>query len=107
MGMHFLLFKDKQKHDDFLMHRFVEDAGYDTFVRKIVREEYCEKMGYTIYDIGGQRGDFSELVKKLLDEQVAIHMPYLKDKYQILDLYMPWSRTYEIGLKIKYKGEIQ
>ena len=107
MGMHFLLFKDKQKHYDFLMHRFVEDAGYDTFVRKIVREEYCEKMGYTIYDIGGQRGDFSELVKKLLDEQVAIHMPYLKDKYQILDLYMPWSRTYEIGLKIKYKGEIQ
>ena len=29
----------------------------------------------------------------------------LKDKYEILDLYMPWSRTYEIGLKIKKKGE--
>ena len=59
MGMHYLMPHDSQKHEDFLIHRFVEDAGYDTFVRKIVREEYCEKMGYTIYDVKEQRGEFS------------------------------------------------
>lgn len=106
MGIRYLYPFNQSTFYDFLVHRFIEDMGYSTLVRKIVREQYCEKMGYTIYDIGGQRGEFSELVKKLLYEQVSLHMPFFKNKFEILDIYMPWSRTYEVGLKIHYKGEL-
>ena len=107
MGIHYLYPHNQQNFYDFLVHRFIEDTGYCTLVRKIVREEYCEKMGYTIYEVDGQRGKFSKLVEQLIIEQVALYMPYLKDKYQILDIYMPWNRTYEVGLKICYTGGIK
>ena len=31
--------------------------------------------------------------------------PNLTGKYEILDMYFPWSRTYDIGLKVKYNGK--
>lgn len=107
MGIHTLYPYDKQSFYDFLVHRFVEDVGYCTLVRKIVREQYCEKMGLTIYEVDGQRGEFSKLVEKLIYEQVALYMPSIKDKYTMSDVYMPWNRTYEVGITTKYIGEIE
>ena len=107
MGIRCLYPYNKQNHLDFLTHRFIEDVGYCTLVRKIVREEYCEKMGLTIYKVDGQRGKFSKLVEKLLYEQVDKFMPSLKNKYLISDVYMPWNRTYDVGLTVKYIGELE
>mgnify|MGYP003309671603 CR=1 FL=1 len=32
------------------------------------------------------------------------YLPNLVTKFEIEDMYFPWSRTYEVGLKIKYVG---
>lgn len=101
MGIRYLYPHDEQLFNDFLIHRFVEDVGYCTLARKILREQYCNDK-YTIYDTLDYRGEFSELAVKIMNEQIAIYMPKLVGKYEILDAYMPWIRTYEIGLKVRY-----
>ncbi len=104
MGIRYLYPHDQQLFNNFLIHRFVEDVGYCTLARKILREQYCNDE-FSIYDTKQMRGKFSELAKKIIIEQVNKYMPTLKDKYKILDAYMPWIRTYEIGLKIIYTGD--
>ena len=104
MGIRYLYPHDQQLFNNFLIHRFVEDVGYCTLARKILREQYCNDE-FSIYDTKQMRGKFSELSKKIIIEQVNKYMPTLKDKYKILDAYMPWIRTYEIGLKVIYTGD--
>ena len=104
MGIRYLYPHDQQLFNNFLIHRFVEDVGYCTLARKILREQYCNDE-FSIYDTKQMRGKFSELAKKIIIEQVNKYMPTLKDKYKILDAYMPWIRTYEIGLKVIYTGD--
>ena len=104
MGIRYLYPHEQQLFNNFLIHRFVEDVGYCTLARKILREQYCNDE-FSIYDTKQMRGKFSELAKKIIIEQVNKYMPTLKDKYKILDAYMPWIRTYEIGLKIIYTGD--
>lgn len=79
--------------------------GYQTLARKILKEQYCVGK-YTIYDTNGQRGEFCDLAVQIINEQVKQYMPSLWGKYEILDAYMPWSRTYEIGLKIRYIANV-
>ena len=104
MGIRYLYPHDQQLFNNFLIHRFVEDVGYCTLARKILREQYCNDE-FSIYDTKQMRGKFSELAKKIIIEQVNKYMPTLKGKYKILDAYMPWIRTYEIGLKVIYTGD--
>ena len=104
MGIRYLYPHDQQLFNNFLIHRFVEDVGYCTLARKILREQYCNDE-FSIYDTKQMRGKFSKLAKKIIIEQVNKYMPTLKDKYKILDAYMPWIRTYEIGLKVIYTGD--
>ena len=106
MGIRTIYPYNKTLFNDFLMHRYVEDIGYSCLARKILREKYCDDS-YTIYDVHGQRDPYwTDLCNKVLNESLIELCPNLKGKYQILDMYFPWSRTYDIGLKVKYKGDI-
>ena len=103
MGIRYIYPHNKELFDDFLMHRFVEDIGYSSLARKQLREKYCNDS-YTIYDVHGQRDPYwLELTNKVLNEKLIELCPNLKGKYEILDMYFPWSRTYDIGLTVKYK----
>ena len=87
------------------MHRYVEDIGYSSLARKILREKYCStgKGAYTIYDVHGQRDPYwVSLTTKVMTDALNELCPNLTGRYQIIDMYFPWSRTYDIGLKIKY-----
>ena len=108
MGIRYIYPHNKELFDDFLMHRFVEDIGYSSLGRKELREKYCgEKPGdYTIYDVHGQRDPYwVELTHKVMKELLHDLCPNLDGRYEILDMYFPWSRTYDIGLKVKYIKE--
>ncbi len=103
MGIKYIYPHDKKKFDDFLMHRFVEDILYCGLSRTILRKKYCnESTGFTIYDTKGQRNEtFLSFTKKVLEENLNEFTPHLKNRFKILDMYFPWSRTYEIGLKVE------
>lgn len=105
MGIKYIYPHDEVLFSDFLMHRYVEDIGYSSLARKILRENYCgtNKGDYTIYDVHGQRDPYwVELTHKVMKEALEDLCPNLTGRYEILDMYFPWSRTYDIGLKVKY-----
>lgn len=105
MGLRYLYPHNKELFNDFLMHRYVEDIGYSSLARKILREKYCStgKGAYTIYDVHGQRDPYwVSLTTKVMTDALNELCPNLTGRYQIIDMYFPWSRTYDIGLKIKY-----
>jgi len=106
MGIRYIYPHNEELFSDFLMHRYVEDIGYSSLARKELREKYCgtNKGDYTIYDVHGQRDPYwVSLTTKVMNELLLDLCPNLKGKYEILDMYFPWSRTYDIGLKVKYK----
>ena len=106
MGIRYIYPHNEESFNDFLMHRYVEDIGYSSLARKELREKYCgtNKGDYTIYDVHGQRDPYwVDLTHKVMNELLIDLCPNLKGKYEILDMYFPWSRTYDIGLKVKYK----
>ena len=106
MGIRYIYPHNEELFSDFLMHRYVEDIGYSSLARKELREKYCgtNKGDYTIYDVHGQRDPYwVNLTTKVMNELLLDLCPNLKGKYEILDVYFPWSRTYDIGLKVKYK----
>ena len=122
MGVRSLYNPNNAAFSDFLMHRYVEDIGYSCLARKELRDEYCsdgytmydgrkpkdhyEYLGYSIYDVKGQRDKcWCELTYKVLNKMLLELCPNLKGRYEILDLYFPWSRTYDIGLKVKYVND--
>lgn len=105
MGIRYIYPHNNELFNDFLMHRYVEDIGYSCLARKILRENYCgtNDGDYTIYDVHGQRDPYwVELTTKIMKESLHDLCPHLDNRYEILDMYFPWSRTYDIGLKIKY-----
>ncbi len=105
MGIRYIYPHNECLFNDFLMHRYVEDIGYSSLARKILREQYCgnEKGDYTIYDVHGQRDPYwIDLTTKVMKNALHELCPHLDDRYEITDMYFPWSRTYDIGLKVKY-----
>lgn len=86
---------------DFLGLRYLEDAGYCSHVRKYIAENRLEAMGLSYFKTDGQRGRVSSLVKEELHKFTE---RYLRDgdyRIDIKDVYMPWSRMFEVGLEVK------
>lgn len=100
-GMISSIYGCNQKNKDFLALRFAEDAGYCSSVRKEVAENYAAKMGFNWFQVDGQRGEISNIVRKLLIEFNDENINYDGYKVQILDTYMPWRRMFEIGLEVR------
>ena len=60
-----------------------------------------EMLNCTFYNSNGQRGIVSKRAEELLNEFTSREFPEIYEKYKIADCYMPWSRFFEIGLKIE------
>ncbi len=100
-GMISSIYGNNQKNKDFLALRFVEDAGYCSSVRKEVAEKYAAKMGYNWFEVDGQRGEISNIVRRLLNDFINKNLDYDDYKIQIVDTFMPWRRMFEVGLEVR------
>src|SRR5690554_722496 len=105
-GTSYLLFGRSLEHQSFLMHRFLEDVGYCSHTRYYIRENVVHNYGYNIYFVGEQKGLISKIVEEEISKFIDKNLTTLKDKYEIINCYMPWVRTYEVGLEVKFKGKI-
>ncbi|MGI6781314.1 MAG: DUF4127 family protein [Acholeplasmataceae bacterium] len=105
-GVSYLLFGRTIDHQSFLVHRFLEDVGYCSHTRYHIRTNVVASHGYNIYFIGEQRGTISKIVQEEIEKFINANLTTLKGKYEILDCFMPWVRTYEVGLEVKYIGKI-
>ena len=83
-----------------LFARYLEDIFY----MNVVREELNEKATnnkLSIENIYPELFEFVQFAKQELEKYIEMYQLKNVYNYQSLDVYFPWRRTFEIGLKIK------
>ena len=94
---------DTAAHRRFTALRVYEDVAYDSEVRRHIAEDVIPPMGYDYTRLDGERGKINDIVRDEVQEYMQKHFPEITEKYEIADCYMPWNRTFEVGLVIKEK----
>lgn len=100
-SMIYFIYGERKEHLDFLALRYLEDVGYMAFVRKDMCSNHIEKMGCDYFHTDGKYGEIAKLVQKKLSEFAEKNLKTDEYKVNILDCCMPWSRMFEVGLKVK------
>ena len=90
---------------NFLVERFIEDFGYGAVVRSYVTEHILPQWGMTYFWCEEQRGKAANAVLEELRKFVETEMTSVADKVTVEDIFLPWSRMFEIGLKATYKAD--
>ena len=90
---------------NFLVERFIEDFGYGAVVRSYVTEHILPQWGMTYFWCEEQRGKAANAVLEELRKFVKTEMTSVADKVTVEDIFLPWSRMFEIGLKATYKAD--
>lgn len=102
-GVLYLYRNNCKGHRDFLVERYIEDAGYCAVVRKYITEHKLEKLGMNYYDVKESNGIVSVFVREMLQEFVHSNLSSIAEMVCIKQVYMPWRRMFEIGLNANYK----
>jgi len=101
-SMLYLHYGRTPQHLDFLALRYAEDLCYCSVVRMGLNQGEVEAMGLSKFELDGQRGEVSRLVRKRLVQELEERINGCKGRAQITDCYMPWNRTFEVGLSVRY-----
>ncbi len=88
-------FGDTGQRRNFLVERFIEDAGYCGLVRSKVTDQIT-KMGLGYFDAGGEDGIVAEMVKRELDAFTKEYLASISDRVEITHVSMPWRRMFEV-----------
>ncbi|WP_097014791.1 DUF4127 family protein [Anaerocolumna aminovalerica] len=102
-GVLYLYRNDCKEHRDFLVERYIEDAGYCGVVRKYITEHKLESLGMNYFDVKESNGIASTLIREMLQEFVDSKLSSIAEKVCINQVYMPWRRMFEIGIDANYK----
>ncbi|WP_237690949.1 DUF4127 family protein [Paenibacillus caui] len=100
-GMIYHIYGETEQHLNFLSLRYTEDAGYCSYVRQYIKEHKLPMLGMDYFRVDGQRGKAAEAVKEELERFVETHINDETYRVVIEDVYMPWSRMFEVGLRTK------
>lgn len=102
-GVKYLYYGSNKEHKEFLLLRYLEDAGYCGFIRKEITEKELPALGMTYFDIKEQHGVVSELVKKYLQNFADTKLTSIAKHIQIEDVKMPWRRMFETDITVSYR----
>ena len=102
-GVKYLYYGSDKKHKEFLLLRYLEDAGYCGFIRKEITEKELPALGMTYFDIKEQYGVVSEMVKKYLQHFADTKLTSITNHIQIEDVKMPWRRMFETDITVSYR----
>ena len=98
-GVHFWLWADTAAHRDFLLLRYLEDAGYCSDARRYVYENMLDELNCTYFDTRAVRGPVSEFVHARLEVFVQQYLSSIAPYVCIQDCWHPWKRMFEMGIK--------
>lgn len=101
-GMHHNIYGSTQAHMNFLALRYIEDAGYCSFVRKNVTNTILPELGYDYFLVDGTNGRVSEIVQEQLNEFTKENLNDEDNEIVIKVCYMPWNRMFEVGLRVEH-----
>lgn len=86
---------------NFLMERYIEDAGYCSLARWNVNKKLAE-YGMDYFNVKSEDGIASQLVEHELKAFIIEYMSSVAQNIQQMKVCMPWRRMFEIGLTISY-----
>jgi len=101
MGMLYTIYGSTKSHLDFLALRYLEDIGYCSVVRRDTILEDLHELGLDSHKIDGPRGKVAQIVHRRLQQFANESLSDDKHKVAVTDCYMPWSRMFEVGLKVE------
>ncbi|MET3543430.1 hypothetical protein ABID47_000024 [Paenibacillus favisporus] len=101
-SMLYLHYGRTQEHLDFLALRYAEDVCYCAGVRMELNAGLVEQLGLSVFELDGQRGEVSRLVKERLGEMLDQRINSDQGVVEITDCFMPWNRTFEVGLQARF-----
>ncbi len=85
-------------HMDFLIERYIEDAGYCSVVRKSISNDLY-KYGMNYFDIKEKDGAISVRVKEELQLYMEVYLSSIVSDISLDQVCMPWSRMFEVGIE--------
>lgn len=101
-SMLYLQYGRTPQHMDFLSLRYAEDLCYCSVVRMALNQGEVEAMGLSKFELDGQRGEVSRLVLERLGAELEKRINGGWGRVEVIDCYMPWNRTFEVGLRVRY-----
>jgi hypothetical protein len=93
---------DTRQRRNFLIERYIEDAGYCALVRGKVTEQITG-MGLSYFDAGSEEGVVAAAVKKELIDFTEQYLPSIADSIKITHVSMPWRRMFEVRVNVELK----
>lgn len=103
-GIDYYHYGRTKSHMDFLVERYIEDAGYCSVVRKNITKD-LSKYGMNYFNIEEQDGMICKRVRKELQQFVESYLSSILNAVSIDKVWMPWCRMFEVGLMASYKGD--
>ncbi len=103
-GVHALVKGMTGAQCSFLALRYVEDVGYCSEVRRDMIVNELSRLHYDYFDVREQRGAFSALAGEKLKAFISDQLTSIADRIEIQDVWMPWARVFEVGLKVRWNG---
>ncbi len=101
-GVRYLYYGDTDKHREFLLLRYLEDAGYCALIRRKITDNELPSMGLNYFDVKSSTGEISLLVKKELEGFAEKYLSSVFGQIEIKDVRMPWRRMFEADINVSY-----
>lgn len=100
-GVDALHYGKSASHMNFLMERYVEDAGYCSLVRGRVSQR-LEKYGMNYFDVKDVHGIISKEVAEELNDYIKKYLSSQVGKITLDQVWMPWHRMFEVGIEVNW-----
>jgi len=103
-GVHALIRGMTPAHRSFIALRYIEDAGYCGMVRQDVIRNDLPRLNCDYFNVREARGAVSRVVGEKLRAFVDRELPSIASRVEIEDVWMPWVRIFEVGLRVRWTG---
>ena len=100
-AVNYLYYGQSQNQMDFIVQRYLEDAGYCARVRTHVKNHLPAGMNY--FDVNEKDGVVSQMVHKQLQEFAEHYLSSIASEIRIMDVKMPWKRMFEVDLDARWQ----
>lgn len=104
-SMLYVRYGPTEEHQDFLGLRYAEDACYCAVVRTAMNNGIVEQMGFNKFMLDGSRGSVAAVIRGRLEQALDEYVNGPEGRVEITDCYMPWNRTFEVGLTVRHYAE--
>lgn len=100
-GVDFYYYGNTKGHRNFLMSRYIEDAGYCSRVRLHVGKGLAER-GISYFDLKEHQSEIGLQVKQDMEQFIQDCMSSVASAIHLKRIWFPWNRMFEIGLEVEY-----